>query len=102
MGRRLDLHEELKALLGSSNVYFQPPETIKLKYPCIIYHLSTVDSQYADNHAFTYNHRYTIQAIAKDPDWTFPDKLGKSMKMIRFDRFFTANNLNHWNFELYY
>ena len=37
MDRRLQLHEELCSVLGSRNVYFQPPETIKLTYPCIIY-----------------------------------------------------------------
>ena len=35
--RRLELDADLRALLGSTNVYFQPPETKKLKYPCFIY-----------------------------------------------------------------
>ena len=32
MDRRLKLHEELCDILGSRNVYFQPPETVKMKY----------------------------------------------------------------------
>ena len=40
---RLILHDELITLLGSSNVYFQPPTSIKMNYPCIIYKLDDVE-----------------------------------------------------------
>jgi len=33
MGTRLELQNLLENILGSRNVYFQPPENLKLNYP---------------------------------------------------------------------
>ena len=35
--RRNDLQKLLVEVLGSKNVYFQPPESVKMKYPAIVY-----------------------------------------------------------------
>lgn len=45
MANRLNLHEEFATLLGSNNVYFQPPESVKLNYPCIKYSRVGIDSK---------------------------------------------------------
>lgn len=37
MASRLDLQTFLEELLESKNVYFQPPESVKMKYPAIVY-----------------------------------------------------------------
>ena len=37
MKTRYELHEFLCEILGSRNVYFQPPESVKMKYPAIVY-----------------------------------------------------------------
>ena len=37
MASRLNLHNSLIEALGTKSVYFQPPESVKLVYPCIIY-----------------------------------------------------------------
>ena len=34
---REELHELLVSVLGSRNVYFQPPESIRMQYPAIVY-----------------------------------------------------------------
>ena len=34
---RLELHALLVELLGSTNVYYEPPETLKMSYPAIRY-----------------------------------------------------------------
>lgn len=49
MGQRVDLHRKFEIALGSKNVYFQPPESVKLKYPCIIYGLSKLPIKHADD-----------------------------------------------------
>lgn len=101
MGNRLDLHEELVEILGSRYVYFQPPETVKILYPCIIYWINDIDTKHADNKSYINVKRYTITIIDKDPDSMIPDKL-LTMSLCTFDRFYTADNLNHWVFNLYY
>ena len=37
MANRLDLQALLEDLLGSRNVYYQPPESVKMNYPAIVY-----------------------------------------------------------------
>ena len=38
MARRLELQNLLANLLGTNNVYFQPPPTVQMEYPAIVYH----------------------------------------------------------------
>lgn len=48
MGSRLRLSQILRSLLGTSNVYFQPPGS-GMKYPCIKYELDGENTTFADN-----------------------------------------------------
>lgn len=99
---RLELHEKLCTILGSRNVYFQPPESIKLQYPCIIYSRSRYEKQNADNTAYTVLARYTVTVVYKDPDSDLPIKLLTEFQRITFDRNYKVDNLNHDVFDLYF
>lgn len=101
MSRRLELHEILVGLLGSKYVYFQPPESISMTYPCIVYGRSSADTIYADNKVYRNKKRYTVTVIDKDPDSDIPDKL-LGLQLCKFDRHFNTNNLNHDVYTLYY
>jgi len=101
MGKRLDLHDILKALLGSENVYFQPPEAHKMSYPCIKYTRSSINTVFADNAPYANTIRYTITVIDKNPDSIIPGKVGR-LPLCRFDRHYTSENLNHDVYNLYY
>jgi hypothetical protein len=101
MGLRLDLHEELCTLLGSRNVYFQPPESIKMEYPAIVYERSTIDTRYANGKPYTNQKGYKVTSIGRDPDSSVPDKLAL-LPFCRFDRHYRVSNLNHDVFLLYY
>lgn len=94
MKTRLELHETLCDVLGSRNVYFQPPESIKMKYPAIVYSRSDISPTYADDTTYLTSKEYLITVIDKDPDSEIPDKLSK-LPLCRFDRHYTADNLNH-------
>lgn len=97
---RIELQEKLEELLGSENVYFQPPETLKMKYPCIVYKRNGGDSDYADDYPYSYRFRYSVTVIDRNPDSLIPGKIA-SLPMCRIDRHFTADNLNHDVFILY-
>lgn len=102
LDRRLELHGILSDILGdSSRCYFQPPESVKLSYPCIIYKRNTGDTQYADNAPYTFRINYQITYIDKDPDAEAIMSIA-ALPYCRMDRHFTANNLNHDTFALYY
>lgn len=101
MGTRIELHEILCNILGSRNVYFQPPESVKMQYPCIVYKRSAVNTRFADNEIYMRKKRYTVTVIDKNPDGEIPDKVA-SIPMCAFDRHFTSDNLNHDVFSIYY
>lgn len=100
--RRILLQNKLCKLLNSNNVYFQPPESIKLKYPCIIYELAKVDINYADNIPFIFSKRYIVTYIDKDPDNEFTDILLNNFNKIQHDRNFKSDGFYHSVFSLYF
>lgn len=102
MASRLELHEELCEVLGSRNVYFQPPASVRLKYPCIVYSKTGADITYADDKAYNLIDEYTLQAISLDPDNDLARRLVFHFKMIRETRRFVVDNLYHDNLILYY
>lgn len=99
--RRLELHQKLCEFLESNHVYFQPPETVRLSYPCIIYNLDNFDVKRANNKLYLGKDRYAVTIISKDPDFPNVRELLK-WELCSFNRFFTSDNLNHWTYEIYY
>lgn len=84
------------------NLYFQPPRGRQMKYPCIVFNLSTGDTQYADNAPYIYKDRWQVQFISKKPDEEEIHHKITKLPMCVFSRFFVADNLNHWNYDIYY
>ena len=102
MASRLNLHEELCALLSSRNVYYQPPESLKMVYPCVRYSLGGIDSKRADDGIYNSRNRYELIVIDQNPDSDIPNKILNHFQMCRFDRKYVSNNLNHYVITLYY
>lgn len=101
MASRLNLQTLLEEKLGSRNVYFQPPESVKLNYPCIIYERNTGRDFHADDFLYNYRKNYTLTVIDKNPDSEIPDKI-LYLPFCSFDRFYVTDNLNHWTYTIYY
>lgn len=99
--RRNELDAVLRGVLGSSNIYFQPPEGTRLKYPCIVYRYSTANDIPADNIVYRRLHQYTLTYITKDPDDPKRDQLN-DLRYCRFVQFFTSDNLNHYVYTIYH
>lgn len=101
MDRRLKLHQLLKDILGSDNVYFQPPPSKQLFYPCIVYNRDGISSIKADNINYLNRVHYTMTLIGSSPESsTIKDLL--EIPMCSYDRFFPMDGLNHDVFSLYY
>lgn len=101
MDSRLGLDTALRAILPSGAIYFQPPENIKMVYPCIVYELSGINTWFANSLLYRYKKRYTVTVIDKNPDSLIPLKI-LHLPLCSFDRFFTFDNLNHTVFSIYY
>lgn len=101
MGTRQDLQNLFEEILGSKYVYYQPPETIKLKYPCIIYSLADIYTRNADDRHYSMQKVYNVSVISRDPDNTIAESI-LEMPKTRFDRRYVADNLYHDILTLYY
>ena len=98
---RIELDNILRDILGSDNVYFQPPASIKMKYDAIRYELDDIDVRHADNAPYLANRRYRVTLITRDPDTSLSDQIAQ-LPLTQFNRFYTADNLNHYVYIMYY
>ncbi|QEQ93879.1 tail terminator [Streptomyces phage Kardashian] len=99
--KRLELHALLVATLGSSNVYFQPPANLTMQYPCIVYKHDNAKTEFAGNHPYSRAKRYQVTVIDRNPDTLIPDDVAQ-LPLSNLNRTFTADNLHHYVFNLYY
>ena len=102
MASRLKLHKELCEALGSRNVYFQSPESVKMQYDAIRYELSGKDVKRGSDTIYKMTNRYSGVVITRNPDTTIPDKILNQFEMCSFGRPYTADKLHHYPFTLYY
>ena len=98
---REDLQDVLEQLLRSRNVYFQPPASVKMKYPAIVYTLSNIQNTFADNSPYVQSNAYQLTVIDTDPDSEIVKRIS-SLPLCRFNRHFTSDNLYHDVFTLFY
>ena len=96
------MHEDFCELLGSRNVYFQPPSSVRMNYDAIRYELSDKDTIYADNRAYRLTNRYDGVIITRNPDCMVPDALINYFEMCSLGKPYTSDNLYHHPFTLYY
>lgn len=101
MASRTELQSLLEITIGNKNVYFQPPESLRMTYPCIRYEYSNLDTKYADNKPYRHEICYKITYIDKNPDNTNWLKIANLPK-VKFDRPFISDVLYHWVFIIYF
>jgi hypothetical protein len=99
MGQRLQLHQLLETF--TENVYFQPPTNVQLKYPCIIYKRDFAHTEFADDKPYNHMLRYAVTIIDSNPDSDIPKKVAL-MPLSVFNRFYTADNLNHDVYNVFF
>lgn len=100
MHNRLDLQTKLEELLGSRNVYYQPPESIKMSYPAIVYSKSAIVNRHANDAVYNSRTRYEIIVIDKRPDNEVINKI-LDLSLSSYERSYRSDNLNHDVISLY-
>lgn len=101
MGNRRDLQAILEKLLGSRNVYFQPPTSTKMKYPAIVYSRKDIDNIFANNGVYMQSHAYVVTVIDRNPDSEIVRKVSQ-LPMTNYERQYVSDNLYHDVFTLYF
>lgn len=102
MGRDpMELQTLLEELAEGKKVYFQPDETTKMVYPCIVYERDYRATEFAGNMPYSSTKRYQVTIIDRDPDSVIPEKVA-ALPMSTFSRHFKEDGLNHDIYTLYY
>lgn len=101
MANRLDLQAIFEEILGSRNVYFQPPSSLLMRYPAIRYTFKKFNTRYANNKRYKEMRCYDVILIDEDPESEFVEAI-RQLPYCELDRFYTSDNLNHWVFTLYH
>ena len=101
MNKRLELQTKLENLFGNRRVYYQPPENLKMEYPCIRYSKSDIISRHADDIKYVNRISYEIVIIDKHPDNVVIEKI-LELPLSSYDRHYISDNLNHDVIRIYY
>ena len=101
MPSRLELQTTLEEILGSRNVYFQPPSSVRMQYPAIIYSRKDIEKRPADDITYRKLPSYEVILIDKNPDSKYVEKIF-DLPYCSFDRHYESDNLNHDVFTLYF
>lgn len=130
MGQRLDLHERICEAVGKlgqwkwdpfnfeigdlsddevrlaiaqeapKHVYYQPPASVKLSYPCVVYRLEDMPAIFANNNPYILHHVYQLTVIDRDPESELREIIAE-LPTCAFQRAFVADNLHHFIFRIY-
>lgn len=101
MASRLELQTMLEDILGSRNVYYQPPASIHMEYPAIVYSRSRIDNNHANDSVYSQFKAYDLIVIDRNPDSVIVEKISQ-LPMCSFAQHYTSDNLNHDVFTIYY
>ena len=101
MADRLELQSLLEEMLDSRNVYYMPPESIKMQYDAIRYAKQDIRKVHANNGAYSMKDMYELTVIAKLPDHPVIKKL-LALPYCSYNRHYTADNLHHDVLTIYY
>lgn len=96
-----ELQATFEELLGSRNVYYNPPASVRMSYPAIVFERNNIVNQFANNSVYKQASRYSVTVITDDPDDPIIDKISK-LPTCSFDRSFVSGNLHHNVFTLYH
>lgn len=101
MDSREELQTLLEEVLGSRNVYFQPPDNVRMSYPAIVYSRNRIANDHANDDVYRQSLSYELTVIDANPDSEIVFAVSQ-LPMCRHDRHFKSDNLNHDVFTIYY
>lgn len=107
MGRRLDLHHLLEqtfeaatGISANKRVFFQPGSDTMLSYPCLLYKLTDIPVDRANNSPYKIEHSYDLTVIDRDPVSPLREAV-VHLPYCRFSRSYESDGLHHYVFRIY-
>lgn len=79
------------------HVYFDPPESVKMTYPCFVYHYIGNSDVKANDQVYLRSEEYTVRYITKKADPILPEAI-MDLPYVTFENHYTSENLHHFMF----
>lgn len=96
-----DLQEILKNLEDVTDAYIQAP-TSGMTYPCIMIERDSASAvSFADNIKYLFKKGYSVIVVDRNPHSLIPD-LVEGLPHSRFERYYKADGLHHFAFQLFF
>ena len=106
MDRRLKLDQELRDLqqeiLGYQHTYFEPPESVRMKYDAVVYQRTGYDTVKANDRNYIVHDQYQVMVISRDAETPLPKAILKHFSYCSPGRPTVTDNLYHFPFTIYY
>ena len=96
-----ELQSLFEFLLGTTNVYYNPPSSVRMRYDAIVFTRSRIENVHANNYVYNQNNRYEVTTITTDPDSPIIAKIS-ALPLCSHERQFVSDNLYHNVFTLYH
>lgn len=106
LNNRLTVHQTLCNILGCASIgeecrcHFQPGSNVRLIYPAIVYRLYDIPANYADNMPYVITGTYQLTLIDRNPESEYVELIA-ALPKASFVRFYIADGLNHWIYNIY-
>ena len=104
--RRLRFRQQLERILldsgqsaGNLHLYFEPPTSVSMKFPAIIYTKNRIENRNANNRVYKQDDEYLVTVVDKDPD----SAINRAVSMLpksRWERGFVSNNMHHFIYTI--
>lgn len=99
--RSQELQAAFEELLGSRNVYYNPPESVKMSYDAIVFSRSNINNTFASDSVYVQlPPTFEVMVITRDPDAPIIEKVSK-LPHCRFTTSYVAGNLYHNRFTIH-
>lgn len=102
MLKRVDIQEKFKFLLGSNNVYYQPPANLKMKYPAIVYSLDGLDVKRFDNTRLINKNCFSVTHIYRNESENLVETMLKNFVYISFDNRSIVDGIYNDHYTIYW
>lgn len=104
--RRDKFDQELREIqikcLGYHNTYFGVTEGTRLKYDCIVYKVSAMNENKANNKTYVNRPVYDVTVISRDSESPVPWAIQNHFERCSPGKFFMTDNLYHYPFTIIY
>ncbi len=104
--RRLEFDDELRKIQeevnGYHHTYFEPTESVRMKYDAVVYKRNDMNVRRADNKSYLIRDSYLLTVISRNPETFLPRAIQDHFERCAPGRFFVRDNLYHFPFTIFY